>query len=218
MHTTTMLIDVDGTLLDSNEAHARTWARVLHEHGYRTPIGEIRRMIGMGGDRILRHVDPSLDEDTEPGKTISRKRLLLFMNEYVTQLKPTPGARALLLRLGEMGIKRVVATSAKKDELHALLASAGVADQIDVAVTADEAAQSKPAKDIVENALARAGAAANEAIYLGDTPYDVEAARGAGVACIAVRSGGWNDAALSGAAAIYDHPADLLDNINEAPI
>ncbi len=213
-----MLIDVDGTLLESNDAHARAWQRALREAGYSVGLERLRRMIGMGGDRILARIDPSLDDRSEPGRSIARARQRIFLDEYVWMLPPTRGARALLMHLQAMGVERVVATSAKRNELGALLRTAGVADQIDLAVTSDDAQRSKPDADIVQGALRKSGTQAHEAIYLGDTPYDVEAARRAGVACIALRSGGWNDRELAGAAAVYDDPADLLERFNTSPV
>jgi phosphoglycolate phosphatase-like HAD superfamily hydrolase len=108
------------------------------------------------------------------------------------------------------GLVLVVATSAG-DELGALLKQAGLADLIEVAATSDDAEKSKPDADIVQAALAKAGIGAHQAIMLGDTPYDIQAARSAGVGTVALRCGGWwKDADLAGAIGIYDDPADLL--------
>ena len=133
-------------------------------------------------------------------------------------LRPTPGARALLERMRSDGVARVVATSAAGAELEALLGQAGIADLVDATATASDAEQSKPAPDIVEAALAKAGVAPERALMLGDTPYDIEAARCAGVASVALRCGGaWDDAALAGAIAIYDSPAALLATWDRSP-
>jgi HAD superfamily hydrolase (TIGR01509 family) len=213
---TAALLDVDGTLVASNAAHARAWSEVLRRYGYDVPPQAIFRWIGMGGDKLLRHVDPDLTSDSSKAQAIEHDRMQLFLERFVPQLEATPGARDLLQRLGEAGIVRVLATSAKSQELDALLKVAGLADAIDGATTADDAERSKPDADIVSSALHKAGVAAGQAALVGDTPYDVEAGRRAQVAVIGVRCGGWNDAALAGAAEIYQDPADLLAHFGES--
>ncbi|MGA8535169.1 MAG: HAD family hydrolase [Candidatus Tumulicola sp.] len=213
-----VLLDVDGTLIASNEAHAKAWARALDAYGYAVPAERILGWIGMGGGKILKRIDPRLDSETGVGASVGQLRLRLFLGEYLPQLHPTNGARALLERLRESHLQRVVATSAKKDELDALLRQAGIEDQIDLAVTSDDVARSKPDSDVVHVALAKASRRPDQAVYVGDTPYDIEAAHGAGVATIAVRSGGWTDSALASAEAIYEDPADLLAHFDVSPL
>jgi phosphoglycolate phosphatase-like HAD superfamily hydrolase len=117
------------------------------------------------------------------------------------------------------GLELIVATSAKSDELRALLERAGVSDLIQLASSADDAEHSKPDPDIVLAALRLNGSQAAHSVMIGDTPYDVEAAARARVPCIALRCGGWwDDDAFSQATAIYDHPADLLANFDESPL
>jgi HAD superfamily hydrolase (TIGR01509 family) len=126
-------------------------------------------------------------------------------------VRPTHGARALVEFLRERGKTVAVATSADDEEMTALLEQAGVADLIPRRISSDDADNSKPDADIVVAALLRTGSAPEAAVMIGDTPYDIEAARRAGVAAIALRSGGhWSDAHLSGALAIFDDPAELL--------
>jgi len=172
--------------------------------------------VGMGGEKILATIDPSLSPESEPGKSISALRLQIFLEEYVHTLPPTPGGRALLERLASAGIKRIVATSANKKELTHILDTARVADQFDTEVTSDDVDRSKPDADILHAALKKGGVDRTKAVYIGDTPYDVEACRRAGVRCIAVRCGGWNDEDLTNADAIYNDPADILAHFEEA--
>jgi HAD superfamily hydrolase (TIGR01509 family) len=207
---TAALLDVDGTLVASNAAHAQAWSEILREYGYEIAPQRIRCWIGMGGDKLLERVDAALKPDSAKAKAIQADRMALFLERYVPQLGPTPGARALLQRLGQTQIARVIATSAKSRELEALLDAAGIADSIDAATTADDAERTKPDADIITSALDKARVAAQRATLIGDTPYDVEAASRAGVAAIGVRCGGWDDSGLRGAAEIYDDPADLL--------
>lgn len=205
----TALLDVDGTLVDSNDAHARAWVEALREAGFDVPFERVRPLIGMGADQLLPAVSPGLTPHAEPGRTIARRRGEIFKERYAATLAPTRGARDLLLTLTAGGVACVAATSANKAELDLLLGRAGVADLIVAATTADDAATSKPAPDIVRAALQRARADASTSAFIGDTKYDIAAATSAGVACIALRCGGSSDADLAGAVAIYDDPLSL---------
>jgi HAD superfamily hydrolase (TIGR01509 family) len=212
-----VLLDVDGTLLDSNDAHARAWVAALATHGYVVPFEKVRPLIGKGGDKVLPELT-GLDPDSPEAERISETRSEIFRERELPALRPTPGARALLEHLDARGFLLAVATSAKKDEVQALLEQAGVADLIDAASTADDAERSKPDPDIVQAALRRIGRPSWQSVMIGDTPYDVEAALRARVPIIALRCGGWDDAALAGALACYDDPADLLRRIDESPL
>jgi HAD superfamily hydrolase (TIGR01509 family) len=209
----TALLDIDGTLVDSNDAHARAWVDALAEAGFHVPFETVRPLIGMGGDKLLPALGLGLSADTEPGKTIAARRGEIFKERYALDLKPTRGARDLLLLFTAGGVACVAATSAKKDELDLLLDRAGVADLIATASTADDAGTSKPAPDIVQAALRKSGATSDRSVMLGDTKYDVEAASKAGVPTIALRCGGSPDADLAGAVGIYDDPLSLAEAI-----
>lgn len=215
MRITTALIDVDGTLVASNDAHARAWRDALLEAGYDVPPERLRPMIGMGGDKILPKIDGRLRDDTEPGKTIALRRGIIFKQRYLPTLQATPGSRELFERLRGEAITIVIASSASNDELQDLLNVARVADLVDLATTSDDVGESKPAPDIVEVALRKARAPAPEAIMIGDTPYDVEAARRASVAIVGVRCGGWDDDSLAGAMAVFADPADVCAHLSE---
>ncbi|GAC1303800.1 MAG: HAD family hydrolase [Vulcanimicrobiaceae bacterium] len=210
------LLDVDGTLLASNDAQARAWCDALAEGGRPADFAAVRRAIGLGGDRLLRSV-AGLDEDAEPGRSISERRREIFLERYLSDLRPTRGARAFVAWLRERHVRIVIATGASRAELDALLRAATVADLVDETVSADDAARTKPAPDIVAAALARAKVAAGEAVMVGDTPYDVVAAGLASVAAIAVRCGGWEGADLAGASVFAD-PQDLIERYRESPL
>lgn len=210
------IVDVDGTLLFSNDGHAESWTRVLCENGHRVAFEEVRMRIGMGGDRILAEL-AGLDEDSDEGKFLSTLRRQLFLQEILPDLRPTPGARELLLRLRERGVKLVVGTSADEAELGALLDQAGVRDCFDKVTTSSEVESSKPAPDVVQAALAKLRVPKERVLMIGDTPYDVAAARRAGVRCVALRTGGWPDEALAQAVAIYDTPIDVAMALEDAP-
>lgn len=204
-----VLLDIDGTLIDSNDAHAHAWVDVGREFGYEIEFDHVRWLIGMGGDKVLPEVTGLKEESTEGAKILQR-RGEIFRQQYLPQLQAFDGARALLERMAADGRELVVASSASEEDLRALLDQAGIADLIDDSANSDDAGESKPAPDIVEAALRRAKVAPEEAIMLGDTPYDVGAAGRAGVPIVAFTCGGWEAEELRGAIAIYDGPADLL--------
>jgi HAD superfamily hydrolase (TIGR01509 family) len=205
-----IVFDVDGTLIDSNRAHAEAWAEALTEHGLPHEMDHIRPFIGMGSDKLLPKV-ARLDVDSAQGKAILARKKTLF-DARLPLLQPTRGARALLTFLREQGKTLMVATSADDEEMQAILEQARVGDLIPRRTSSDDAGRSKPDPDIVQAALARSRTAPASAVMVGDTPYDIEAARRAGVDCVAVRCGGWwQDRDLAGAMSIADDPQDLLE-------
>ena len=211
-----VLLDIDGTLIDSNDAHARAWVDVGREFGHDIDFAHVRRLIGMGGDKVLPEVT-GVEEETDEGQRIKERRGEIFREQYLPTLKAFPQARELLQRLRDDGYTLVVATSASKDDMDALLEQAGIQDLIEEKASSSDAEESKPDPDIVQAALKSADAKPAEALMLGDTPYDVQASGRAGVRCVALRCGGWGDADLGEAVAVYDDPADLLARYEESP-
>ncbi len=216
-HLQGVILDVDGTLVASNEAHARALAESLAEEGICVPPEKVLRLIGMGGDKLLPQVS-GLKEDSPKGAKISQRRGEIFKQSYLPALRPTPGAPELLEHLASIGLKLLIASSAKKDELAPLLRICGAEHLVHEQTSGDDADNSKPDPDIVRTALRRGGLAPSEALMLGDTPYDIESSRRAGVGIIAFRCGGWRDADLAGALAVYDDPADLLIHFAQSPL
>jgi HAD superfamily hydrolase (TIGR01509 family) len=208
------LIDVDGTLVDSNDAHAHAWVKAFAEAGVAVPFDDVRWKIGMGGDKLMPAVS-GISEESPQGKRISERRREIFKREFLPRLQPFRGAGPLVAALKSRGVQAVVASSAKKDELERLLQIAHAESLIDDATSSDDAEESKPDPDIVHAALQQANTPPERSVMIGDTPYDIEAAQRAGVAAIAFRCGGWNDAALKGAVAIYDGPWDLLARLDD---
>jgi len=209
-----VLFDVDGTLVDSNDAHAAAWVRAFTEYGVAVGPAHVRRCIGMGGDKLMPEVS-GIEEDSPRGQAIAKRRSEIFTQEFLPTLKPFKGARELVAAIRDRGMTAVAASSASKDDLKALLKVAGVDDLMDEKTSSDDAEDSKPAPDIIHAALKRAQASPAEAIMIGDTPHDIEAARRAGVEAIAFRSGGWKDEDLKGAMAIYDGTWELLERIGD---
>lgn len=211
-----VLLDIDGTLIDSNDAHAASWRDVFAEVGLSIPVDSIRPLIGMGGDHILPHFT-QLSSESAQGKKIAHRRAEIFKTRYLPGLSAFPQAHELLERMRAQGLKLVVATSARSDELLPLLQLARIDWLVEERTTSSDADESKPAPDIIQAALKKGALHPRDAIMLGDTPYDLEAARRAGVASVALRCGGWDDTALSQAVAIYDDPADLLRHFDDSP-
>jgi HAD superfamily hydrolase (TIGR01509 family) len=213
-----ILLDVDGTLLDSNDAHAAAFTRAFAEHGLDIPFDHVRPLVGMGSDKLI----PSLigvEGAERDGEAIAERKNGIFTERYLGQLKPTNGARALLERFLADGLTLVVATSAGSDEMKALMRQAGIADLIHDATSSGEVESSKPDPDVVGAAIKKSKLEPDELVMVGDTPYDIEAAGKAGVPTIALRCGGWwNDNALGGASAIFEDPSELLAHWPLAPM
>ena len=215
-----VILDIDGTLVLSNDAHAQAWVEAFAAYGYDVPFEKVRPLIGMGGDQVVPKMVPGLNDEEGDGKAIAQKRKELIINRLGPKLSPTKGSRKLLLRMQEAGLRLLIATSATSEELSVLLKAAQVDDLLDKdeATTSSDAEASKPAPDIVEAALNKLKLEPTEVLMLADTPYDIKSAQGAGVAMIAVRCGGFDDDQLAGAIAIYDDPADLLAHYADSPL
>jgi HAD superfamily hydrolase (TIGR01509 family) len=211
-----VIFDIDGTLVDSNDAHARSWVDTLREAGYDVPFDVIRPMIGMGGDKLLPSAT-GIESDSELGQRLSKRRWELFQRDYLPALEPTPGARELVQRMKGDGLELIVATSATGNEVGALLEAADVADLMQEKTSSSDAAESKPDPDIVQAAIRKSGIDPDDLIMVGDTPYDVQAAIGAHVKLVGLLCGGWTMEELSGAVAIYDDPKDLLKWYDQSP-
>ncbi len=215
-----VLLDVDGTLIDSNDAHTHAWVQAMTERGYNNVSFEkVRPLIGMGGDKVLPEVI-GVDKDSDDGKKISQRRKEIFKARYLPTLHAFPNTLDLLRHMHDQGLKLVIATSAEPDELSALLQIIGphAADLFANEASAQDAKVSKPDSDVVQVAIKKADLPAQELVMLGDTVYDIEAAAKANVKTIAFRSGGWSDQDLQGAIAIYNDPADLLKHYDESPL
>lgn len=212
-----VILDIDGTLIDSNDVHAKAWEQALRENGHTVPFETIRPLIGMGGDKVLPETI-GVVKDSAEGKRISDRRAQIFQERYLPSLRSFPRSKVLLEHMRQHGLKLAIASSAQPGELKAMLQIIDAEDLIEEKTSAEDVQQSKPDPDVVRKALARIGYAPDDVLMLGDTPYDIEAARNAGVQTIALRCGGWKDAGLAGALAIYNDPADLLEHYAESPL
>jgi aminoacyl-tRNA hydrolase len=214
-----VILDVDGTLVNSNDAHAHAWVEAMHENGYDVSFEKVRPLIGMGGDKVLPEV-LGIQKDSEEGKKISQRRKEIFMKQYLPTLQPFPCAMELLQRMHNDGLKLAIATSAEPDELQALLGVIGphASDLFEKETSSKDASKSKPDPDIMHASLQRTGFSAEHVLMIGDTAYDIESAAKVNVKTIALRSGGWSDKDLAQAIAIYTDTADLLAHYDTSPL
>lgn len=213
-----VILDVDGTLVLSNDAHAQAWIEAFADYGYDVSYDQVRPLIGMGGDQVVPQLVPELNGEEGTGKQIANRRKELIISKFGGELAPTQGARDLVEKMQSEGLNLIIASSATEEEMEILLKAAQVDDLLHEFTTSSDAEKSKPEPDLVEAALSKAHLSADSTLMLGDTPYDVESAAKAGIGVIAFRTGGFSDEQLSGAIAIYDHPADLLAHYSESPL
>ncbi|MBD1867320.1 HAD family hydrolase [Oculatella sp. FACHB-28] len=213
-----VILDVDGTLVVSNDAHAQAWVEAFADYGYEISFDQVRPLIGMGGDKVVPRMVSSLNGKNGTGKEIANRRKELIISKFGAQLPPTKGSRELVKKLQAEGLHLIIASSATEEEMGVLLKAAQVDDLISEFTTSSDAEESKPEPDLVEAALDKAQLQPDRTIMLGDTPYDIESAGKAGVGVIAFRTGGFSDEQLQGAIAIYDDPSDLLNHYETSAI
>lgn len=206
-----VLFDVDGTLVDTNYLHTVTWWQAFRQAGYEdVQMARIHRAIGMGSDQLLDELLPG-DRDRESDQELLAAHDALYAT-YWSRLRPFRGAADLLRACKARGMRVILASSAGERELAVMREAIDAGDAIDAATSSGDVEASKPAPDLVQVALDKAGVPAAEAVFVGDTVWDVAACKKAGVRCIALLSGGISRGELedAGAVEIYDDPADLL--------
>lgn len=214
-----VIFDIDGTLVDSVDLHARAWQEAFAHFGHDLPFDAVRSQIGKGGDQLM-PVFLSRDELEARGEEIENYRSQLYKTRYIDRVRPFPKGRELIERIRADGLRVGLASSAKGDELERYKKIARIEDLIDRETSSDDAKKSKPHPDIFAAALDRLDVEAHEAISIGDTPYDAQAGGKIGLRTIGVLSGGFPESDLRGAGciAIYGDVADLLANYEQSPI
>jgi phosphoglycolate phosphatase-like HAD superfamily hydrolase len=210
-----VLLDVEGTLVDSGEAHTRAWQDALAESGYGVPRARILRMLGMGETELVALATGLRESDPAVGR-IAAKASELFVTRELEGVAPWPDTRGLLERLRHEGLRLAVASSAPAREIGVLLEHTGLAGLLEAPTPSSGLEPSDP--NPVHAALARADLRPSEAVMVGDTPYDQEMARLANVVSVLFRTGGWPDVQLAGALALYDGPWDLLARFADSPL
>jgi HAD superfamily hydrolase (TIGR01509 family) len=206
-----VLFDVDGTLVDTNYLNAVTWWEAFAQAGFDVIMADIHRTIGKGSDQLLDALLPK-DRDRDGDAAIRTAHSALY-SVYWSRLRPLDGAADLLRACHRQGLKVVLASSADEREFAVLRAALDADDAIDEATNSGDVEQSKPAPDLVQVALDKAGVSPGQAVFVGDTVWDVHACQQAGVRCIGLLSGGIGRDELleAGAVEVYSGPAELLE-------
>jgi HAD superfamily hydrolase (TIGR01509 family) len=210
------ILDIDGTLVDTNYHHAIAWYRAFRQHELVVPLWRIHRAIGMGSDQLIEHL-VGKEKDEEVGDSIRSAEGPLYL-AFIEEAEPLEGARGLIEDLKERGSKVILASSAKGNELDHYLDLLDARDLADDWTSSDDVEASKPEPDLVNAALEKAGT--EDAVMVGDTPWDIEAARKAGIPTIAVRTGGFGVDELeeAGAAVVFESIQELRERIGETPL
>ncbi len=214
-----VFFDIDGTLVDSNALHVAAWVEAFAEAGHEFAPETVLRQIGKGADNLVPALIPGADPRT--AKKLGDRHGAIFKDKYLDEVRPFPQARALVSQVHDSGRKVVLASSASQAELNHYVKLLDLEALVDADTTVDDVKHSKPAPDIFVAALGKlTGVAAEAVVVVGDTPYDMDPARYCGMTGVAVRSGGFDDAALTeaGAAAVYDDVAALLAGFGESVI
>jgi HAD superfamily hydrolase (TIGR01509 family) len=208
-----VLFDLDGTLVDSNYLHVIAWWRAFKDADIDIPMATLHRHIGMGSGRLVQELLGRADETVKE----AHGRHFAPLKGQVNAL---PGAGELLREVARRGGKVVLATSAKEEDLEALLRPIDARDVIDLIISSKDVDQSKPDPQVFEKALERSGLDAERAVAVGDTIWDVEAARKIGLRCICLACGGIGRQELeaAGAEAVYEDPSDLLRHLDSSPL
>ncbi|WP_070998572.1 HAD family hydrolase [Methylobacterium sp. C1] len=215
-----VIFDIDGTLLDSVDLHARAWVEAFAHFGVTTDFADVRRQIGKGGDELM-PVFLSEERIARDGETIEAYRSDLFKRRYLSEVRPFPGVRPLFEHIRAAGLTIALASSGKRSEVEHYTEILQIGDLVDVATSSDDADRSKPHPDIFEAALEKLDGAPRDAIIvIGDTPYDAEAAAKAGLRTVGLLCGGFPEADLrsAGCVAIYRDPEDLLNRFAQSPL
>ena len=214
----TAVLDIDGTLVDTNYHHAIAWFRALAHHDLVVPIWRIHRHIGMGGDQLItalcgEDVEARLGDDIRDAEGDEYAKL-------IGEVRTMEGSRELIVSLKERGHVVVLASSAKQGEVETYLNLLDAWELADAWTTSADVESTKPAPDLVHAAVARVDGDLTNAVMVGDTPWDVKAAGGAGVSTLTVVTGGFSEAELreAGAAAVYESVAELRDRLDETPL
>ena len=210
------ILDIDGTLVDTNFHHAIAWYRSFHQHEVVLPIWRIHRHIGMGGDQLVESLAGERIEN-EKGDDIRAAEKVLY-SELIGEVEPLEGARELIEDLNGRGHAVVLASSAKEDEVEHYLDLLDARELADGWTTSADVEATKPEPDLVKAAVEKAGG--GDAVMVGDTTWDCEAAGRAGLKTVAVLTGGFSEAELreAGAVAVYGSIQDLRESLDETPL
>jgi HAD superfamily hydrolase (TIGR01549 family) len=210
------ILDIDGTLVDTNYHHALAWYRAFRQHGIVLPVWKIHRHIGMGGDQLVEALT-SAEVDESIGDEIRSAEKALYM-ALINEVEAVSEAREFVADLKQRGHTVVLASSAKEDEVEHYLDLLDARGLADAWTTSADVESTKPQPDLVRAAMQKAST--EDAVMVGDTPWDIEAAKRADVATVAVITGGFSRAELedAGAAAVFESVAELRSRLADTPL
>jgi HAD superfamily hydrolase (TIGR01509 family) len=210
------ILDIDGTLVDTNYQHAIAWFLAFKQHEVFLPVWRIHRHIGMGGDQLVEAL-AGKDVDEEKGDDIRSAEKALYLAS-IESVEPFSGARELICDLKDQGRDVVLASSAKEQEVDHYLDLLDARDLADGWTTSADVEETKPQPDLVNAALEKLGT--RDAVMVGDTPWDIKAAKAAGIETIAVLTGGFGDDELeeAGAAVVFESIVELRERIADTPL
>jgi HAD superfamily hydrolase (TIGR01549 family) len=213
---TVAILDIDGTLVDTNYQHAIAWYRAFRAHGFVVQLWKIHRHIGMGGDQLVASLIGE-DADEQHGESIRDAEKSAYMS-LIDEVAPLEGARELIAGLKERGHTVILASSAKAEEADHYVDLLVVRDLVDGWTTSADVEQTKPEPDLVLAALEKAGG--GEAVMVGDSTFDCEAAKRAKIKSIGVRTGGFSDKELldAGASRVYESIVQLHGDLDSTPL
>ena len=210
------ILDVDGTLVDSNYQHALAWYRALRQHGHVLPLWRVHRHIGMGGDQLVGSLCGD-EVEAEQGDDIRAAERALYLT-MIEEVEPLDGARELIVDLKRRDRRVVLASSAKPDEIEHYIDLLDARELADAWTSSGDVEATKPEPDLVETALDRVGGGA--AVMIGDSTWDCESAKRAGIETLAVLTGGFSDQELreAGAAAVFRSIEELRRRLSDTPL
>ncbi|MBV9334534.1 MAG: HAD family hydrolase [Solirubrobacterales bacterium] len=215
---TVAILDIDGTLVDTNYHHAIAWYRAFRQHDIVLPIWRIHRHIGMGGDQLVGALTDERTEEDKGDDIRGAEKVLYF--QLIEEVRPMAGSRQLIEQLKTRGHTVVLASSAKADEVDHYLDLLDARELADSWTMSADVESTKPAPDLVGAALERAGGSPDDAVMVGDTTWDVEAAGKAGVPTVAVRTGGFgvDELEAAGAKAVFESVLELCEKLDQTPL
>lgn len=211
-----VILDIDGTLIDSNHAHALAFIKAFEDYEFIVSYEKIRSLIGVGGKEIIFKIT-GLQQDSSESQDIIKKQGEYFRENYFSQLKVFPRTKDLIIQMKKEKLVLAIGSSANEKDLDLLLKKIGILELIDTVTSANDVKQAKPHPDIIFECIKKLDLLPSKVIMLGDTPYDIEAAKKAQVETVALRCGGWNDDGLTDAIAIYNDPEELLLKFDTSP-
>ena len=212
-----VILGLEGALVDTREAATLSWLVALHDGGHDVSIDLLRHLSGVASDELLRIVAGVTADSTE-GRDILRQQERIFRTWYLPRILPFVGARRLLQRMKSDGLRVIALSSGSADAAPELVRASGVADLLDDIVAADGESRDATLNELITSAMVNCGCKRDGIVLIGDSPYDVSAGERAGIDVIALRCGGWTDASLQGALAVYEDHVHLLSQFQTSPL